>query len=145
LGSEAYRHLGCSKLEAAVWICASIALGYYGDGEHDLAYIIRHDSAVHRPALAAAAILAACNAAIFLYVQIGVRLVRGVAENPELEARWAVPSAGCCGVLCASCLVYAFWGIWGWLTPALGAVHLMALVMALGSLPNIGAPKLRKD
>jgi hypothetical protein len=135
----------CRKVEAVVWICASLALGHYGDGKNDTIHILQHHPAVDRPALAAAGILAALNGAIFIYVQIYLRMVQGVYKDPELAAQWAVPSAGCAGVLCASFMVYSCWGVWSWFTPAIGLVHLLALVNVINAIPSFGLPQAKVD
>ena len=128
----------CRKLEAIVWICASLALGHYGNGKDDTIHILQHHPAINRPALVIAGILAALNGSIFLYVQVYLRLVQGIRKDPELAAAWAVPAAGCTGVLCACSLVYSCWGVWSWFTPAVMLVHLLALVTVVNDIPSFG-------
>ena len=101
-------------------------------------HIIQHHPGIKRSALAAAGCLAAINAAIFLYVQVYIRFVEGVHKDPELAAPWAIPSAACAGVLCACTLIYSSWGVWSWLTPAVGLVHLLALISIFGAMPSFG-------
>jgi hypothetical protein len=135
----------CRKLEAIVWICASLALGHYGDGTNNTVHILQHHPGVNMPALAAAGVLAAVNAATFLYVQVYVRLFQGIRKNPELASPWAIPTAGCTGVLCAVFLVCSFWGVWSWFTPAIGLVHLLALVNVIDAVPSLGVLSAKVD
>lgn len=89
-----------------------------------------------------AAFFAALNGSIFLYVQVYQRLFQGIRKDPELAAPWAVPAAGCTGVLCACCLLYSCWGVWSWLSPAILLVHLLALVTVLNDFPSFGHQKV---
>jgi hypothetical protein len=135
----------CRKLEAVVWVCASLALWHYGNGEDDTLYILQLHPAINRHALIVAGCLATANGLIFLYVQLYLRMVQGVRKDPELAAPWAVPTAAGTGVMCACSLVYSCWGVWSWLTPMFWLVHLLALVHIISAIPSFGLPAAKVD
>lgn len=126
----------CRKLEACVWILASLVLGYFGNGEHDTLFVLRHDPRIYRPALGAAVMAGSVNLLIFLYVHIWVRHVHNTPEDLELVVPWAIPLATAACTICGLSLLCACWGVWNWMTPVLGIVHLMALIMSSSFVPE---------
>jgi hypothetical protein len=141
-----HRFQVCRKLEALLWISASGAVGYFGNGKHDTLHILRFHPSIHRPALAVACAMALLNFSIFLYVQLWIRFVRKVSTDPELEVPWAIPVAAGTWVISSVSWVYACWGVWGWMTPAIGVVHLIAFVTMLTNfLPRLGRSKRHAD
>jgi hypothetical protein len=133
------------KLEAVACITISAAVGYYGNGEHDALYIIRNDSRIYRPALAVSGILMLANILVFLYVQVAARLRKKFYKHPELAVTWAIPTASCCCVMSGLFCVFACWGVWGWLTPFLGYIHLLSLVTCVHFIPNVIPYKDHED
>lgn len=128
---------GCRKLEACLWILASLALCYFGNGEHDTLYVLRHDPRIYRPALFAAVMAGSVNGLVFLYVHVWVRIVHKPPEDLELVVPWAIPLATAAFIICGLGFMSACWGVWNWITPVLGIVHLMALVMSISFLPGV--------
>lgn len=126
----------CRNLEACAWILASLALGYFGNGEHDTVYVLRHHPSINMSALMVAGAMASANVLIFLYVHIWIRSVRRVSEDPELAAPWAIPVATISCLTCGISMMIACWGVWSWLTPIIGAVHFMGLIMLTNFLPT---------
>lgn len=136
--------MNCRKAEACAWMCASIGLFYFGNGEHDTLHVLRHDPRIRKLALCAAVVAGAVNILVFLYVNIWVKYVQGFSQDPELAVSWAIPLATTACLSGFTSLLVACWGVWSWVTPVVVSVHMMALIMSITFLPGFGT-KERKQ
>jgi hypothetical protein len=84
-----------------------------------------------------ALLLAAVNLGIFVYVQVQVRWIRGIHQDPELVPKWALHVAAPCGGLAVILFMWACWGVFGWLSVPIAYVYLLAFVMSMHFLPNV--------
>jgi hypothetical protein len=80
---------------------------------------------------------ASINFGTFLYVQLYLRLVKGVSDDPELAAPWAVPVACVSGILAWVLCCCAGWGVWGYFTPVVMTIETIGLVMSLHFVPPV--------
>ena len=121
------------------------AILWYGDGEHPTWHHLRHHADVNRQALGAAAALMATNLALFVYVQVRARQ-RGQRwqDYPELQEPWVMQAAAPCGGMAVIMLLWACWGIYGWLTPVVVYLFLMALVFSSSFVPNVLGLRLKR-
>lgn len=127
----------CRKADAILMISLATCIAYYGNGENHTFHILRHHGDINREALLAALLLVAVNVGVFLYVQIRVRLMQGVSDDPELVPKWAMHVAGPCAALAVILFIWACWGVFGWLSIPIAYLYLLAFVMSMHFVPNV--------
>jgi hypothetical protein len=126
------------KADAVFTVAIAVALVCYGNGEHPTWHLLLKHEGVNREALLASGLLVAVNAAIFVYVQVRVRWLQGVREDPELAPEWALHVAAPCGALAVILFIWACWGLFRWWSIPLAYLYLLAFVMSVQFVPHVG-------
>lgn len=116
---------------------AALGLLYWGNGERSTYSLLTQPSAVRWGYLAGALACVGVNAGTFMYVQLYLRLVKGVHEDPELSTPWALPMASGSAILAWVLFCIAGWSVWGYFTPLVMSVETVGLVMCLHFVPPI--------
>lgn len=81
--------------------------------------------------------MALVNFGVFVYVQVRVRWLQGVREDPELAPEWALHVATPCGALAVILFIWACWGVFGWVSIPIAYLYLFAFVMSMHFVPNV--------
>ena len=124
------------KMHAAMWVAGMCGVLYWCDAYNVVA---KHPD-VRRGWLYFAIVCWSVVVVIILYLSVWIPHVRKIHYEPNVVAPRAIPTAAVFMVSGSLSFVFAFWPVWGWLTPFILGITGLGLLMSFHFLPAIPPP-----
>jgi hypothetical protein len=119
-----------SKIHALLWVAAAIAIFLL----NDISMLI-HSDKINRFAFNLSIVSFVANVGIIIYLTVMLPLVFKVTIPWEIYCPNMIPLSTFLGLLCILSLFFAFWPIWGVLTPLYIGIMTLGVIFSAHFIP----------